>query len=93
METSETSVASLIKSDCLITEADEFIGDLYNKDTVHMAKINALILAGILDGIDPDILKGLSEAFKNIKKSNLEFLNQVAKTLDNTSLTAQFHEH
>lgn len=38
METTETSVASLIKSDCLITEADEFIGDLYNKDPNHMAK-------------------------------------------------------
>ena len=93
METTETSVASLIKSDCLITEADEFIGDLYNKDPDHMAKINALILAGILDGIDSDILKSLAEEFKNIKINNLEFLNQVAKTLDNIPLTDQFHEH
>jgi len=93
METTETSVASLIKSDCLITEADEFVGDLYNKDPVHMAKINALILAGILDGIDSDILKSLAEEFKNIKINNPEFLNQVAKTLDNIPLTAQFHEN
>ena len=93
METIETGVASLIKNNYLITEADEFIGDLYNKDPVHMAKINALILAGILDGIDPDILKSLAEEFKNIKTNNPEFLNQVAKTLDNTPLTAQFYEH
>ena len=58
-----------------------------------MAKINALILAGILDGIDSDILKSLAEEFKNIKINNPEFLNQVAKTLDNILLTAQFHEH
>lgn len=93
METIETGVASLIKNNYLITEADEFVGDLYNKDLVHMAKINALILAGILDGIDPDILKSLAEEFKNIKTNNPEFLNHVAKTLDNISLTAQFHEH
>ena len=93
METIETGVASLIKNNYLIIEADEFVGDLYNKDPIHMAKINALILAGILDGIDPDILKSLAEEFKNIKTNNPEFLNQVAKTLDNIPLTAQFHEH
>ena len=93
METIETGVASLIKNNYLITEADEFVGDLYNKDPTHMAKINALILAGILNGIDPDILKNLAEEFKNIKTNNPEFLNQVAKTLDNTPLTTQFHEH
>ena len=52
METIETGVTSLIKNNYLITEADEFVGDLYNKDPGHMVK-----------------------------------------TLDNTPLTAQFHEH